>query len=163
MRTDIEAAEKLPNPSITAGADAPTLAWAQVHTPYVRWLLRKLQMPVIYGEAGYHSQEHSFATPQKAAGLQDLAAPAAQADAYRALLDVLAQERGVYGVTWWYWEAGASLADTGYSPAGKPAECVLAAHWSQDATVRAAAAGPQCDVHAFDAAVLAAAKLLPAV
>lgn len=138
-------------------------AWAQVHTPYVRGVIKKLRMPIVYGEAGYHSQQGAFATPQVGTSVNHLAAPAAQANAYRALLDVLAQEPGVYGVTWWRWEVGTTPADTGYSPAGKPAECVIASHWSQDADVRAAAAGAQCDLAQLDATLVAAARLLPAL
>jgi hypothetical protein len=155
------------SPYFSLGTDAtPTYerdlaAWAQVHTPYVRSLAKKLRMPMIYGEAGYHSQQHAYAYPQLAAGATDLPAPAAQADAYRALLDVLAQEASVYGVTWWRWSLGSTSVDTSYSPANKPAECVLALHWSQDPTVRQAAAGPQCDLHSLDAALFTVGSQLP--
>jgi hypothetical protein len=99
--------------------------------------------------------------PQSGGPTTRLGAPAAQANAYRALLDVLAQEPGVYGVTWWRWQVGTTVADTGYSPNGKPAECVIAAYWSQNPTVRAAATGPQCDLRALDAALIAAGGPLP--
>lgn len=155
------------SPYFSLGTDpAPTYeraraAWTLVHTPYVRKIIKALRMPVVYGEAGYHSQQNTFAMPQSGGSVTDLPAPAAQADAYRALLDVLAQEPGVYGVTWWRWDVFSTVADTGYSPARKPAECVLAAAWSRDADVRAAAAGGLCDLHAFDAVLVSAAKLLP--
>lgn len=135
-------------------------AWAEAHTPYIRSLIKKLRMPILYGESGYHSQQHAFAQPQAAQPVGALPAPAAQADAYAALLDVLAQEPGVYGVTWWRWASTSSLADTSYAPNGKPAECVLAQHWSTNALVRAAA-GPQCNLHAYDRLMVSLAAALP--
>ncbi|MCW2544404.1 MAG: hypothetical protein JWM40_1956 [Frankiales bacterium] len=154
------------SPYFSLGVDAtPTYdraraAWSESHTPYVRSLIKKLKMPIIYGEAGYHSQQHTYAQPQAAGPVTALAAPAAQADAYAALLDVMSQEPGVYGVTWWRWASGTTIADTSYSPNGKPAECVIAQHWSTNAVVRQLAAGPQCDLHAFDAGLVSLAGLL---
>lgn len=155
------------SPYFSLGDDAtPTYerdlaAWAQAHTPYIRKLSKQLKMPIIYGEAGYHSQEHAFAEPQSPGPTTALSAPAAQADAYRALLDVLAQEPGVYGVTWWRWSTGTTVLDTSYSPNGKPAECVIAQHWSTNALVQSAASGPQCDLHVLDATLLSVAGALP--
>ncbi|MCU1588135.1 MAG: hypothetical protein JWN31_1628 [Frankiales bacterium] len=156
------------SPYFSLGEDAtPTYeraraAWAEAHTPYVRSLIKKLRMPIVYGEAGYHSQEHAFAQPQAAQPVSMLAAPAAQADAYAALLDVLAQEPGVYGVTWWRWASTSTITDTSYAPNNKPAECVLAKHWSTNAVVQAVAGGPQCDLHAFDSLMLRLAGGVPA-
>ena len=75
---------------------------------------------------------------------------------------MLAGTSGVYGVTWWRWQAGTSVADSGYSPAGKPAECVLTSHWSQNDVVRRLASQPICDLHAIDALLAAAKKSAPA-
>jgi hypothetical protein len=138
-------------------------AWSQVHTPYVRALAKKLKKPLIYAEVGYHSAESSFAQNASSTTSKQLPAPAAQADAYAALLDVLKDNPYVYGVGWWRWTAGnAGPADTSYAPNGKPAECVLAAHWSRDPNVRQAATGtPTCDLHAFDQAVATVAAHLP--
>jgi hypothetical protein len=156
------------SPYFSLGEDAtPTYdraraAWAESHTPYVRSLIKKLKMPIIYGEAGYHSQQHAFAQPQAAQPVGMLAAPAAQADAYAALLDVLAQEPGVYGVTWWRWASTSTITDTSYAPNNKPAECVLAHHWSTNALVRTVADSPACDLHAFDQLMISLAAALPA-
>ena len=60
------------------------------------------------------------------------------------LLDTVPQTGLIHGVTWFAWVAGTTAADTSYSPAGKPAECVLAARWSADPTIRQEAASPAC-------------------
>jgi hypothetical protein len=102
-------------------------AWREVHTPFVAGIAKKIRKPIVYAEVGYSSQQHSFAHPERAAGGVNLAAPAAQADGYAALLDVLKQNPSVYGTTWWRWAPGGSHpADSSYAPNGKPAECVLA-------------------------------------
>jgi hypothetical protein len=151
------------SPYFSLGTDAtPTYeraraAWAEAHTPYVRSLVKKLKMPIIYGEAGYHSQQHAFAQPQAAQPRSFLPAPQAQANAYAALLDVLREEPGVYGVTWWRWESISSIGDISYAPNNKPAECVIAQHWSTNPLVRQVAAGPQCDLKAFDDLMLSLA------
>ncbi|MEO6204220.1 MAG: hypothetical protein ABIO67_02385 [Mycobacteriales bacterium] len=132
-------------------------AWREVHTPFVADLVKKIRIPLIYAEVGYHSQQHAFANPAESEKATRLAAPAAQADGYRALLDVLVKNPSVYGVTFWRWGPAGSSADTSYSPNGKPAECALAAHWSADATVRQVAAFPTCDLHALDKALTAVA------
>ncbi len=140
----------------TPSYDRIRRAWADVHTPYIRKLVKSLGgMPLVYGEIGYHSQQGAFAEPAAPAkGLVRLAAPAAQADAYAALLDVMAGEPGVYGVTWWRWSPTSVPVDTDYSPANKPAECTIAAHWSQDARVRSIATLPACEQHTLDALLL---------
>ena len=138
-------------------------AWREVHTPFVRDLAAKLPRPLIYGEVGYHSQQGAFAHPALKPPFTKMPAPAAQGDAYRALLHVLQDNPHVYGVTWWRWASGAGPVDTSFSPNGKPAECALAAHWSQHADVREAAAGPHCDLHALDQALAAVGALLPPV
>lgn len=130
-------------------------AWNTVHSATVARFVKAVRVPVIYGEAGFNSQKGSFSEPAAAASPVGTPAPAAQADAYRALLDVLARNRGVYGVSWWRWNAGSTVADMGWSPVNKPAECVLAAYWSQDAKVRNLASQPVCDLHALDATLAA--------
>lgn len=134
-------------------------AWRE-HTPGVRRIASRLPKPLIYGEAGYRSQQHAFAHPSHRPPYYMLPAPAAQADAYRALLDTLRNNAQVHGVTWWRWSSGAGPADTAYSPNGKPAECVLAANWSPHTEVREAASLPACDLHALDAALAAVGALV---
>jgi len=126
-------------------------AWREVITPYVARIVKSVKVPLVYGEIGYNSQKGAFTNPPTTAKVLGTPAPAAQADAYRALLDVLAQTPGVYGVTWWRWTTATTVADMSFSPNGKPAECQLAAHWSQDATVRTLASQPVCDLHVLDA------------
>ncbi len=140
--------------------DRDVIGWKQTHLPYVAALVKTVKMPVIYGETGYSSQAGTFAHPNLSPRLGN-PAPAAQADAYRAALDMLAITPGVYGITWWRWQVGSSAADIGFSPAGKPAECVLASHWSPDANIRTLAAQPTCDLHTVDA--LAGLPPLPTV
>ncbi len=136
-------------------------AWREVHTPFVADLAKKIRTPLVYAEVGYHSQQHAFANPAEQPKATKLGAPAAQADGYRALLDVLDDNPTVYGVSWWRWTAGGNAADTSFAPNGKPAECAIAAHWSADATVRqVASATPTCDLHALDAALAKAAAPL---
>jgi hypothetical protein len=136
-------------------------AWRTVHLPRVRRLAARIGKPLIFGEIGYNAQQHAFAEPAANPPPTKLPAPAAQADAYAALLDVLKDTPFVYGVGWWRWQSGTTPADTSYSPAGKPAECVIASHWSQNASVRSAAAGPYCDLHRFDQALATAGTAIP--
>lgn len=132
--------------------DRDVAAWKQVNLPAMAKIVKMTKAPVIYGEIGYNSLRGGFTVPQAAAPKTGSPAPAAQADAYAALLDELAQTPGVYGVTWWRWTTGTTPLDLSFSPNGKPAECVLAAHWSHNAEVRAAAALPVCDLHFLDSA-----------
>lgn len=134
-------------------------AWRE-HSPGVKRIASRLPKPLIFGEAGYRSQQQAFAHPSRKPPYYKMPAPAAQADAYRALLDALRAMPNVYGVTWWRWSAGVSPADTGYSPNGKPAECVIAANWSPYDDVRAAASTPVCDLHALDAALAAVGSVI---
>lgn len=129
-------------------------AWRE-HSPGVKAIASRLPKPLIYGEGGYRSQQQAFAHPSRKPPFYKMPAPAAQADAYRALLDTLRTTPHVYGVTWWRWSSGVGAADAGYSPNGKPAECVIAANWSPYAEVRQAASQPTCDLHAVDAALAA--------
>ncbi len=126
-------------------------AWREVNLPAIQKIAKSTRTPLVYGEVGYNSQKGAFTYPAFSATLTGTPAPAAQADAYRALLDVLAQTPWVYGVTWWRWATGTTLADVTFSPSGKPAECQIALHWSQDANVRALASLPVCDLHPLDA------------
>ncbi|MGZ6791337.1 MAG: glycoside hydrolase family 113 [Mycobacteriales bacterium] len=145
------------SPYLPLGTDAePTYerdvaAWTQAHVPLITKIAAMVRVPLVYGEMGYNSQKGAFTRPEVASSPTGTPAPAAQADAYRALLDVLARTPQVYGVTWYHWRSTTTVADTGYSPAGKPAECVLAAHWSPYPEVRSLAALPVCDLHALDA------------
>ena len=147
------------SPYVSMGTDLyPTYerdvaAWTTVHSAYFARLAAYAKIPLVYGEAGFNSQAGSFSHPAYSETPRGAPAPAAQADAYRALLDVLAKTPGIYGVTWFRWVVGSTPLDMGYSPAGKPAECVLAAHWSTDATVRMLASQRVCDLHALDAAM----------
>ncbi|MGZ6744153.1 MAG: glycoside hydrolase family 113 [Nocardioides sp.] len=127
-------------------------AWEQVHLATVRTIAARSSVPLVYGEAGYDSQRGTFGHPELPSSPTGVPAPAAQADAYAALLDVLARTPQVHGVTWWRWSTGTTVADNSYSPNGKPAECVLAAHWSPYAEVRTLASQPVCDLHALDSA-----------
>ncbi|MCU1595511.1 MAG: hypothetical protein JWO12_2903 [Frankiales bacterium] len=120
-------------------------AWREAHIPTVNKILKAIKgRPLIYAETGYNSQAGSFTHPNDPAQPGGQLALQAQADGYRALLDTLAKTAGVYGVSWWYWASGTTVNDQGYSPAGKPAECVLAQHWSTDANIRALASQPLC-------------------
>lgn len=136
-------------------------AWREAHVPTVNKIMKVLKgRPLIYAETGYNSQAGAFTHPNEAAKATGHVALTAQADGYRALLDTLAKTAGVYGVSWWYWGSGTSILDQGYSPAGKPAECVLARHWSPNAAVRDLASQSVCDLGSLDAS-LAALPALP--
>jgi hypothetical protein len=143
------------SPYYSLGEDAlPTYdrmvsAWRTVNEADVQTIASGTTAPLIFGEIGYNSQKGGYSQPAAAASKVGSPAPALQADAYRALLDVL-KEMPVYGITWWRWSPGSTVADMTFSPNGKPAECVIASHWSTDATVLALAALPVCDLHAVD-------------
>jgi hypothetical protein len=135
-------------------------AWNETHTRFVRKLAATLRKPLVFGEIGYNSQQHAFANPSMKPPYTKLAAPAAQADAYRALLDAVKGNPSVYGVTWWRWAPATTAVDTTFSPNGKPAECVIAAYWSQNPKIRSVASAPVCDLHAFDQAMAAVGGVL---
>jgi hypothetical protein len=137
-------------------------AWITVHQPFLRRLIRDIGGgPVIIGEMGYRSQQRAFSKPAEVnAGPTNLHAPMAQANAYRALLDTMAKEPSVYGVTWWRWATGTTALDLSYSPAGKPAECVIARYWAKDPAVREQASLPVCDLSLLDSTLAQASSIL---
>jgi hypothetical protein len=136
--------------------DRMMAAWRQVHIPSMARLAKSLPKPLIFGESGFHNQMYAFTNPAAPQPASDLPAPAAQGDGYRAELDAMTEMPGVYGVTWFAWGTGSHPLDRSYSPAGKPAECAMAAHWSSNATIRAIASAPTCDLHLLDTALAAA-------
>lgn len=106
--------------------DALVKAWR----PYVARLERVAQKtgkPLLFTEAGYQSRVDAFETPwQKDPAIADLRA---QAFAYAALFEAFEGRPWWRGALWWDWTGAGPDWSTDFTPALKPAEGVLLAHW----------------------------------
>jgi hypothetical protein len=133
-------------------------AWNNDHLPYLARVAKAVRIPLVLGEIGYRSETGGYTSPAHANN--GLPSPQVQAEAYRALLDAVAKSPFLYGVSFWRWgHPGSTPVDNGYSPAGKPAECVLAARWSTDSTVQQLAKLPVCDLSVVDSATVRVTNL----
>ena len=137
-------------------------AWMKDHLPYLATIAKQVKVPLVMGEIGYRSETGGYQAPAFD-NKGSLPSPQAQATAYAALLDSLATSPYVYGITWWRWSGVVPTvtADMGYSPAGKPAECVLAKHWTTNDVVRQLASLPVCDLSAVDTVTTTVASHVP--
>ena len=108
---------------------------------HVNRVAARVKVPLVFGEIGYMSRTGGCSHPA-GNGLQGaLPAPQAQFDAYRALFDAVAKSHVVDGMALWSWNVRSTVADTGFSPKTKPAECLIVQRWSIDATDSQLAAG----------------------
>lgn len=104
---------------------------------YVMTWLRKIAKDtgkkVLIGETGFVNAQYFGRSPQDE-NPSLVPAPQSQAGAYAAVLDAMSatsdRKRFLLGIAWWDWDPqSASVANTTFSPRGKPAECVLAQKW----------------------------------
>lgn len=97
---------------------------------------KKKNMPILFTEVGYASQEgitsdpwnyylNMKATPE---GMKE------QANAYQAFVEVFEGQPGVAGVVFWEWLAPGGTNDFGYTPRGKPAEAIMRSYFSKSRT-----------------------------
>ncbi|RJQ46365.1 MAG: hypothetical protein C4534_02745 [Gaiellales bacterium] len=85
------------------------------------------QKSVIFTEIGYRSVDHAARSPWDY-GSEGPYNGAAQANAYQAAFDVLADRPWLAGIFWWNWSARADACGSGntdYTICGKPAEEVV--------------------------------------
>lgn len=108
--------------------------WRRIYLPYLARLYRTYRKPIIFAEIGYRSIVGAATRPYDYT-VQAAPSMSQQADAYAALLEAVARAPYVKGVVWFYWQSlTAPVVDTGFSPQGKWAECVLAQQWSSAPT-----------------------------
>jgi hypothetical protein len=111
-------------------------SWRNQYLPLLKNLSQTYGKPVLMDEIGYANQD--FAAYRPAVAWQNHNAhpnQQAQANAYEALLQVSTapqQQSWLAGVVWFYWGSTKTQPnkDTGYSPQGKQAECVVAKYWA---------------------------------
>jgi hypothetical protein len=111
------------------GYDELVKAWRTVHLPRLRAVAARVGRPLQLAEIGYASTENAATHPEQgASGARD---EALQATLYRALLDTAVRDASVDGLSLWRWSAyQQGPVDTGFSPKGKQAECLLAQRWA---------------------------------
>jgi hypothetical protein len=110
--------------------------WRSHYMPTLKGLWTTYHKPVLMDEIGYANQDEAAFRPA-VAWQNHNAHPnqQAQANAYEALIQVAGeapQQSWLAGVVWFYWGAVKAQPnkDTGYSPQGKKAECVIARYWA---------------------------------
>ena len=111
--------------------------WEQVVIPRMRHIAANTGKKVLIAETGFVNGLYFGKLPYEPSP-SPIPAPLAQANAYAAVLDVLAATPGrtdfLLGIGWWDWDPySTSPAQATFSPRGKPAECVLAQKWGSGA------------------------------
>ena len=113
--------------------DEVAAAWRKVHLPYLRKMSAFVGKPLLVSEIGYAAVAGAATHPELAPG--GIPDERLQADLYRAVVQVLLADRALDGVSFYRWSAyQAGPADSGFSPKGKAAECVLAKAWAPNST-----------------------------
>lgn len=141
------------SPAKVPSVDNLAAQWRNHYMPLLKNLWTTYGKPVLMDEIGYANQDAAAYRP--AVAWQNRHAHAnqrAQANAYEALLQVAEapqQRPWLAGVVWFYWGKPRALEnrDTGYSPQGKRAECVIARYWAPrtaPGTSRAGSIGTAC-------------------
>lgn len=104
------------------------------YIPLLGQISRDTGRPVLIAETGFVNAQFFGKFPSQPSP-SEVPAPQAQADAYAGVLDAIADTPAadrsfLLGINWWDWDPlSNSVADTTFSPRGKPAECVLARTW----------------------------------
>jgi hypothetical protein len=111
-----------------AGPPRETLvdSWREIRSD-IRAFQAKVNKPVLFTEAGWHSQEgcsveawnyyrHEKATP---AALEE------QRLNYEVFIELWSHDPAVAGIIWWEWTESGGPNDPGYTPKNKPAESEL--------------------------------------
>lgn len=98
--------------------------WTRLRQHIETWKQRYPRQPLIFTEVGYYSQEGTNIYPwdytrDKKLSLEE------QRRCYQAFVDVWGQSQVLQGAFFWNWFSPGGPADKGYTPRGKPAECIL--------------------------------------
>jgi hypothetical protein len=102
--------------------------WRSTQLPFLRSVGAAVGRPLLISEIGYGSGPGAATHPEQSPGLP--ASESLQASLYRAMLDIVLPDKTFDGISFWRWSAFESgPANTGFSPKGKAAECVVAGHW----------------------------------
>ena len=111
------------------GYDEIVNNWKTKQLPYLRHDAAAVGRPLQIAEIGYGSGPGAATHPEQVpSGAPD---EALQANLYRAMLDVVLPDKSFDGISFWRWSATESgPANTGFSPKGKQAECIVAQHWA---------------------------------
>jgi hypothetical protein len=111
------------------GYDEIVNNWKTKQLPYLRKAAAYVGRPLQIAEIGYGSGPGAATHPEQVpSGTPD---EALQVNLYRAMLDVVLPDKSFDGISFWRWSAyEAGPGNTGFSPKGKAAECVIAQHWA---------------------------------
>ncbi|HAA54181.1 MAG TPA: hypothetical protein DCE42_05465 [Myxococcales bacterium] len=98
--------------------------WTKIRHRVENWKRKYPRQPLIFTEVGYYSQLGTNIYPWDYTRDQPLSIEE-QRRCYRAFVDVWSQSPVLQGVFFWNWFGGGGPRDKGYSPRGKPAECIM--------------------------------------
>lgn len=95
-------------------------------------LRRRTGKPILFTEIGYRSVDGAGRAPSRH-GDDAPEDSKEQADLYWAALEATRHESWFAGAYWWNWRVDGSggAGDRDYTPAGKPAQAVLASYWGR--------------------------------
>jgi len=99
-------------------------AWIKIKKDIVKWKKKYPRIPLVFTEVGYYSQQGTNTYPwdytrEKPLSLEE------QRRCYQAFTEAWDKSPNLQGVFFWNWFGKGGPKDTGYTPRGKPAECVM--------------------------------------
>lgn len=98
--------------------------WMKIRKKIEAWKANYPRQPLIFTEVGYYSQEGTNIYPWDYTRDQKISLEE-QRRCYRAFVDVWSKSKVLQGSYFWNWFARGGPTDKGYTPRGKPAECIL--------------------------------------
>ncbi len=98
--------------------------WHSIRRKIEAWKVRFPRQPLIFTEVGYYSQLGTNRYPWDYTRDQPLSLEE-QRRCYQAFVDVWRKSQILQGAFFWNWFGRGGIKDKGYSPHGKPAECIM--------------------------------------
>ncbi len=99
-------------------------SWTKIRKKIEAWKRNYPRQPLIFTEVGYYSQLGTNIYPWDYTRNEQISLEE-QRRCYRAFTDVWSKSKALSGTFFWNWFSRGGPKDKGYSPRGKPAECVL--------------------------------------
>ena len=99
--------------------------WREVRSRMMKWRRKNHPgKPLVFTEAGYYSQNGTARYPWDYTRADKLNLRA-QLHCYRAFVETWRRVPSLGGIFFWNWFGKGGMKDRGYTPRGKPAECVI--------------------------------------
>ena len=99
-------------------------AWEKVRLKVEKWKKKYPKQPLVFTEVGYYSQIGTHIYPWDYTRTKALSLEA-QRLTYTAFINTWRRSKVLKGLYFWNWFGRGGPKDKGYTPRGKPAECVL--------------------------------------